>query len=299
MDVLSGQDRGPARERPVRLSRLLAAGDPATVEEIVAELGLWERPAPAPGRPPTTPPPVRERPRTMLNMISTADGRATLGGRSGAISDSADRELFHGLRSAVDAVLVGAGTVRAERYGRIIPDPARRALRRRRGLSEEPLACIVSGRVALARDIPLLDEPAARVAILTASDASLPAPGAHVDYVRAARDGRLDLPAALAELGERFAVHSLLCEGGPHLACQLLAAGLVDELFLSLSPLLAGGEPSADDALRILAGGELEPPVELELLAALHSGSELFLRYGVSARERVSRATMLSSSLAR
>ncbi len=93
-------------------------------------------------------------------------------------------------------------------------------------------------------------------------------------------------------------MQSILCEGGPHLACQLLAAGLIDELFLSLSPLLAGGEPSAGEALRILAGGELEPPVELELLAVLHSDSGLFLRYGVSARERVSRETMLSSSLA-
>jgi riboflavin biosynthesis pyrimidine reductase len=80
-------------------------------------------------------------------------------------------------------------------------------------------------------------------------------------------------------------VHSLLCEGGPHLALQLLAAGLLDELFLSLAPLLAGGQPGDRQALRILAGQELEPPVELELLGALSSGSHLFLRYGVSAPE--------------
>ncbi len=170
----------------------------------------------------------------------------------------------------------------------------------RRGLSEEPLACIVSGRLALSpQEIPLLDEPEASVAILTASAASLPASAAHVDYVRAERDGRLDLAAALAELGARFDVRSVLCEGGPHLAWQLLAGGLLDELFLSLAPLLAGGESSGDQALRILAGKELEPPVKLELLGALHSDSHLFLRYGVAARERVSRETMLSSSLAK
>jgi riboflavin biosynthesis pyrimidine reductase len=279
----------PARKPPPPLERLLPAGDPASVAEIVAGLGLTHESVPA-----------RGRPRVMLNMISTVDGRASLGGRSGALSDRADRALFHGLRSAVDAVLVGAETARAEHYGRIVPDPARRAERERRGLSEEPLACIVSKRLALSpQEIPLLDEPAASVAILTASAQSLPACAAHVCYVRAERGGELDLAGALAELGERFDIHNVLCEGGPHLAWHLLAGGLLDELFLSLSPMLAAGRPTDDDGLRILAGGELEPPVRLELLGAMHSDSHLFLRYGVAAGERVSRETIVSSSLAR
>jgi riboflavin biosynthesis pyrimidine reductase len=288
MNPAAGHDRGAGEQRPAQLQRLLPAGAPAGVEEVLAELGLWQRPV-------TTP----HHRRVMLNMISTVDGRATLAGRSGAMSSQADRQLFHGLRSAVDAVLVGAGTVRAERYGRIIPDASRRAQRVRRGLSEEPLACIVSGRLGLDADLPLFAEPSAHAVILTASAATLPATAARVDYVRAARDGRLDLAAALDELCQRFAVQSILCEGGPHLAYQLLAAGLLDELFLSLSPLLAGGEPAGGEALRIIAGGELEPPVELELLSVLSSDANLFLRYGVSARDRVSRETMLSSSLAR
>jgi riboflavin biosynthesis pyrimidine reductase len=287
MDGQAKANLGPADDAPLQLRRLLPPGDPATIGEIVEELGLWDRPPVPP-----------QRPRVMLNMVSTVDGRATVGGRSGPISDRADRELFHGLRTAVDAVLAGAGTVRVEHYGRMIPDESRRRLRLQRGLSEEPLACIVSGRLALGDDIPLLAEPSARVAILTSSAASLPASPAHVDYVRARRAGLLDLPAALAELRERFAVRTLLCEGGPHLACQLLAGGLVDELFISMSPTLAGGEPSGSEALRILAGAELDPPVGLELLGALQSDSFLFLRYGVSARGRVSRETMLSSSLA-
>jgi riboflavin biosynthesis pyrimidine reductase len=274
MSATTAPDRTPGEHRPLRLERLLPAGDPATVAEIVEELGLWERPPAAP-----------TRRRVMLNMVSTADGRATVGGRSGTISENADRQLFHGLRSAVDAVLVGAATVRTERYGRIIPDASRRQRRRERGLSEEPLACIVSGRMDLEPDIPLLAEPAARAVILTASNAGLPDSKAHVDYVRAEQDGRLDLPAAMAELCERFALHTILCEGGPHLARQLLAAGLIDELFLSLSPLLAGGDASGGEALRILAGDALVPPVELELLSVLRSASSLFLRYGVSARE--------------
>jgi 5-amino-6-(5-phosphoribosylamino)uracil reductase len=91
------------------------------------------------------------------------------------------------------------------------------------------------------------------------------------------------LPAALTELRERFGVESVLCEGGPHLAWQLLAAGLIDELFLTLAPLLAGGEASGDEALRIIAGAELQPPRRLELLAVLRSDSDLFLRYVVGA----------------
>jgi riboflavin-specific deaminase-like protein len=274
--------------QPVSLERLLPPGEAAGVPEIVEQLGLWERSG-ATG----------ELPHLTLNMVATVDGRATVGGRSGPISDRADRALFHGLRTAVDAVLVGAGTVRTERYGRIIPDPDRRELRRRRGLGGEPLACVVSGRLALDEDIPLLAEPEARVVILTSSAASLPASAAQIDYVRTTHDGRLDLRAGLLELRERFAVERILCEGGPHLCAQLLAAGLVDELLLTVAPKLAGGEPAGGEALRILAGAELEPAVELELLAVLREGPSLFLRYCVSARERVSRATIESNSLAR
>jgi riboflavin biosynthesis pyrimidine reductase len=216
----------------------------------------------------------------MLNMVSTADGRASIGGSSGAIGNTADRELFHALRTVVDAVLVGAGTARIERYRRLVREPAARALRRERGLEEEPLACIVSGRLALGEDIPLLEDPAARVVILTPSRASLPARAAPIEYVRTGNDGQLDLSVALAQLSERFAVRTLLCEGGPHLNAQLLAAGLVDELFLSLAPKLAGDD-AGGEALRIVAGIDLQPPLELRLLGALEHDSHLFLRYGV------------------
>jgi riboflavin biosynthesis pyrimidine reductase len=264
---------------PITLKRLLAAGAPATAEEIVASLGLHERSSGVPTAG------GRERPYVVLNMVSTADGRASIGGRSGPLGNRADRELFHGLRTAVDAVMAGAGTVRVERYGRIIPDESRRRARLQRGLTEEPLACIVSGRLSLPVDIPLLADPTAKVAILTPSAASLPATAAEVHYIRAERDGLLDLPAALTELRERFSVRTLLCEGGPHLGAQLLHAGLMDELFLCLSPKLAGGDAEGEgEALRILAGPALDPPVELELLSALESESHLFLRYRVKVR---------------
>jgi riboflavin-specific deaminase-like protein len=263
----------PASGQPLAIKRLLPAGSPASAQEIVEGFGLHL---------------ANARPRLLLNMVSTIDGRATIGGRSGPIGGQADRELFHALRTVVDAVMVGAGTARAERYRRIVREDSARELRRTRGLSEEPLACIVSGRLALDANIPLLADPQARVAILTSSQASLSASEqpdgarvqAQVQYIRASNEGRLDLPGALADLHERLGIRTVLCEGGPHLNTQLLAAGLVDELFLSLAPKLAGGDATGE-ALRILAGMELEPPGELELLGALEHDSHLFLHYGV------------------
>jgi 5-amino-6-(5-phosphoribosylamino)uracil reductase len=224
---------------------------------------------------------ARERPYIALNMISTADGRATLSGRSGAIGDDADKHLFLGLRTVVDGVMAGAGTVRAEGYRRLIRDPSARERRRERGLSAEPLACIVSGRLALDERVPLLADPDARVAIVTSSQASLPG-GCHaqIEYVRAAREGQLDLVAAMRELRARWEVETLLCEGGPHLNAHLLAAGLVDELFLSLAPTLAGGD-AISESLRIVSGVDLQPPVAMELLSSNEYESHLFLRYKI------------------
>src|SRR5208283_2859713 len=145
---------------PPVLRRLLPPGEPATAEQIIDGLDLHGRRG-AESR----------RPYLLLNMVSTVDGRASVAGRSGTLGNRADRELFHGLRGAVDAVMAGAGTVRVEHYGRIVPEEARRRLRLERGLSEEPLACIVSGRLSLPPDIPLLAEPAAHVVIVTSSAA--------------------------------------------------------------------------------------------------------------------------------
>jgi riboflavin biosynthesis pyrimidine reductase len=232
------------------------------------------------------------RPYVLLNMISTVDGRATIGGRSGPLGGRADHDLFHGLRTLVDGVLVGAQTLRTERYNRIVADAPSRTRRLARGLGEEPLACIVSTSLALDPTIPLLADGGAHVAILTPSEGELVPVAARVAYVRAVRDGRLDLAAALGTLRRRFAVRTLLCEGGPHLAGQLIAAELLDELFLTTSPKLVSGEVESDPAsalpaaragpaLSILSGPEFDPPVAVELHSLLESESYLFARYRV------------------
>jgi riboflavin-specific deaminase-like protein len=253
------------------MRRLLPPGRDTSPQEFVEALEIAAMRAP------------EGRPRVLLNMASTADGRASLGGRSGAIGNRADHLLFHALRAAVDAVLIGAGTVRAERYGRIIRDAAGRRRRRERGLSEEPLACIVSASLDLPADVPLLSEPAARVVILTPSEESLGAVAASVEYVRAGRGEKCELTVALAELRERFGVRTLLCEGGPHLNHDLLRAGLVDELYLSFAPLLAGGDDPQRHSLRIVAGEEFAQPAAMELASVLENESQLFLRYLVRA----------------
>jgi riboflavin-specific deaminase-like protein len=270
----------PAPRPPALFTRLLPAGEPATAGELVDAIDL-----PAHGRS------LAQRPYVVLNMVATVDGRATIDGRSGTLSNRADRELFHALRGAVDGVLVGAGTIRAERYGPMVRDDAVRHRRVARGLSEQPLACIVSGLLELPTDTPLLADSASRVVIVTPSAASLTGVSAHVDYVRAADQGMLDLPRALAQLRGSHGVQTLLCEGGPHLNAELLAAGLVDELFLSLSPALAGGDDATGAALRIIAGADFDEPLSLELLSALENESCVFLRYAVRAdvaRDRLS-----------
>jgi riboflavin-specific deaminase-like protein len=272
----AGADPGQS----VALRRLLPAGTPVSAQDAVAELelaGLSQTVSPTVARG------GRRRPYVALNMVSTLDGHATLAGRSGPIGGQADRQLFHALRTVVDAVMVGAGTVRTERYRRLVREESTRRIRRERGLEEEPWACVVSGSLDLPESIPLLGDPAARVAILTSSTARLPRRdgGARVEYVRCTRDGRLDLSSAMAELYERLSVHTVLCEGGPHLNSQLLADGLVDELFLSLSPKLAG-EDVMGDPLRIVAAPAIEPPAGLRLVSVLEHGSHLFLRYRVA-----------------
>lgn len=233
-------------------------------------------------------PALADRPYAILNMIASTDGRATFKGRSGPLGNSADRELFHGLRTLVDAVMLGAGTLRVECYNRIVADPRARMQRLARGLAEEPLACVVSASLDLEPDIPLLADPGARVAVLTPSEATLGDVEADVTYLRAANEGELDLPASMRTLRERFAVRTLLCEGGPHLAGALVAAGLIDELFLTVAPMLIEGDVESEpeggrSALSILSGPFLDPPVQLDIRSVLECESYLFLRYAVRA----------------
>jgi riboflavin-specific deaminase-like protein len=215
-----------------------------------------------------------DRPYTAVNMVSTLDGKATIDWRTRGISTDLDRELFHHLRTQADAVLVGAGTVRAERYGRITKTSELVEKRAAEGVRPVALAVVVSGRLDLPEDLPLLNDSEQPVVIATASDAVLPGVGEQVTYERVGDD----LPLLMSRLRSEHGVRSVLCEGGPTLNSFLLAAGLLDELFLTLNPKLLGGAA----ALTIVAGREVVEPAELELVSLAEGASELFMRWRIT-----------------
>ncbi len=174
-----------------------------------------------------------DRPYTIANFVSSADGRATFEGRSGALGDDGDKAVFHGLREQVDAVLAGTRTLQAEHYGRIIGKPERRARREARGLPAEPLAlsCHASGAIPV--DIPLFNEPAARIVVFAPAGAA-PAVATCTSAVTVVElePDALTLPNVMRALRSDFAVRSLLCEGGPTVFTALVRERLVDELWL-------------------------------------------------------------------
>src|SRR3954452_795563 len=248
--------RIPGNAHPVR--RLLPDEAETTVAEQLGGLDLKELAPP-------------DRPYLILNFATTLDGRAAINGRSGPIGSATDTEMLQRLRTRVDAVMIGAGTMRAERYGRMVSDPALRAYRERTLLAHDPLAVIVSNRLELPWDARLFTNGGGRVVIFTASEREPPETATPVRIVRHP-DG-VDLDRALEWLREERGIRSVLCEGGPTLHGRLREARLADELFLTIAPKIAGGEGP-----RILEGA-LPDVDEVELAWLLDSASELFARY--------------------
>ncbi|HVG74892.1 MAG TPA: dihydrofolate reductase family protein [Thermoleophilaceae bacterium] len=211
------------------------------------------------------------RPYLGINMVSSLDGKATLGWRTKGLSSDADRLLFHHLRTQADAVMVGAGTAREERYGRMTKNDELRQKRMNEGRVADALAVVVSGRLDLPPDLPLLNDPEQRVVIATASDEEIAGVTGDVEYARTGDD----LPKLLAYLHEEHGVRSVLCEGGPTLNSHLFAAGVVDELFLTFNPKVLGGA----SALTIVAGRELVEPAEPQLVTVAEHDGELYTRW--------------------
>jgi 5-amino-6-(5-phosphoribosylamino)uracil reductase len=239
--------------------------EPGTVEvaDLVGSLDLAGR-APA------------QRPYTIVNFVSSADGRATFAGRSGKLGDDGDRAMFHALRGQVDAVLAGTNTLRIERYGRPIRDPEDRRRRAERGLAPEPLACVVTRSGDVPTEIPLMQEPEARVVVFTVADVDVSDVVAAVEVIRL-DPGELTLSTVLRHLRSAHGVRSLLCEGGPTMFGALLRESVADELFLTLAPKLTGGGGGPT----ISSGPELPEPAALRLEWVLERNDSLYLRYSI------------------
>jgi len=219
-------------------------------------------------------------------MISTVDGKAVVAGRAAALGSPADRLMMRRIRAAADCVLVGAGTVRAEVFD-IRVGPEEQAARLARGQSAQPLAAVVTntGELPLTRRAMFRGrEPRP---VIFASERAL---SAYPERFARAREVARVIPVGveapdraqlLATLVRDLGVRRLVVEGGPTLNQSLFAAGLVDELFLTLSPRIVGGRSKT-----IVEDG-FEPSLDLahlELISAAPVGGELFLRYRVLGR---------------
>lgn len=233
---------------------------PVTPRELVAGLGLRDA-APGDGRP-----------RVAASMIASIDGRAAVDGRSVALGCPADRELLRELRTECDAILVGSATLAAERYATLL-DAGQREWRAAGGRSEHPVLATVSRRLDLDPAIPVLAEPSTPVRVYT--EAPGECEGAEVRHFG---DGALTLSAVLTDLAGTAGARFVLCEGGPGLLRRLIAEGCLDDLFLTISPLVVGG-----DAPGILTGAELPGPARLGLRATRRAGDHLFLHYAAAA----------------
>jgi riboflavin biosynthesis pyrimidine reductase len=209
-------------------------------------------------------PAAAARPGLRLNMIESADGGAVVDGVSGGLGGAADKSVFMLLRSLADAVLVAAGTVRAEGY-----HP-----------SKLPIA-VVSRSCHLDWDAPFFTEQIARPMLVTVAGAPPEelARAREVADVLVAGEKDVDLATALRAIGERGHAN-VLAEGGPSLNAQLARDGLIDELCVTLSPRLVGG----GRAKRILDGTDLAGLAPLMLRSVCEQDGFLFLRYRPSRR---------------
>lgn len=215
-----------------------------------------------------------DRPAVRLNMIVSVDGGTSWNGVSGALGGAADKALFAVLRSFADVILVASGTMKAEEYGPAVMPPAVQDDRRARGQAPAPRIAVVSRTCDFDWTAPFFTEAQARPVVVTVAAAPERnrAQAATVADVVIAGEEDVDLELALTDLGAP-GTH-VLAEGGPTLNGALAQAGLLDELCVSLSPLLASG-----DAKRLIAGSALDTLERLRLHSVCEADDYLFLRY--------------------
>lgn len=227
-----------------------------TAEEAVAALDLEQG-----GRP--------GRPRVVAIMVASIDGRATVGDRSGGLGHPEDRALLRGLRAAADCVLAGTGTLAAEQYANLL-DPEQRTAREAAGLPAHPIVASLSRRGEFPWGVPVFGEVGVPKQLYSEQEVAVP--GAAVETELHVTDG--GLRAALEHLHADRGVRSVACEGGPGVLRALFADDLVDDLLLTLAPLIVAG-----DGPTSLTGEALDPPADLRLAGVRRADEHLFLHY--------------------
>ncbi|GLZ54671.1 pyrimidine reductase family protein [Actinomycetospora sp. NBRC 106378] len=220
--------------------------------------------------------PAGPRPFVRVNFAASADGAVSVDGRSTGLDAPGDRTLFGVLRELSDVILAGSGTVRAEDYRGARTSEAARARRRARGQAAVPPVAVVTATPALEPDAALFTDTAVPPLVVTTATAAPAARERYAGLAEVLDAGDLSPAAVLDSLAAR-GLPRVLCEGGPGLFGSFAAAGLVDELCLSVAPQLVGAGPG-----RIVAGPELPAPLPLRLTSALAHDDGLLLRYTVS-----------------
>lgn len=205
------------------------------------------------------------------NMIFSADGAAAFAGRAGPLSCPADFQLLLALRAYADVVLVGAGTARAENYGPVRLRPEHREQRRELGLGEQPPPIAVvsqSGRLPEG----MFASPTAPI-LVTSERGARESRETRCEVLAAGEDA-VDIGAAVRQLRQQ-GMTKVLCEGGPTLLDELVAADLVDELCVTMAPRLAGCQPVGSGT-----PARLPSPISLRLGHVLvDPDGYLFLKY--------------------
>jgi 5-amino-6-(5-phosphoribosylamino)uracil reductase len=210
-----------------------------------------------------------------VNFIASLDGAVTVDGRSEGLGSPGDRRIFQVLRALGDVVLVGHGTAATEGYGPVTADSAVGRLRSSIGRPATAPIAVVSKRASLDPASRLVTDavsPTILVTCASSDDGRREALAAAGVVVLVCGDDEVDLPLALDRLAALGHEH-VLCEGGPSLFRDALAAGLVDELDLSIAPALVGAEH------KLVSG--LPGVVRLDLRQLLEEDGMLFGRYAV------------------
>lgn len=216
-------------------------------------------------------------PYTVIIMVSTIDGKATMSGKANLIGTKVDHLLMRRIRAAVDGVMCGAGTLRKESINLSVPE---HMVKRRRelGLRGQPLSIIVTGSGNLPLERTFFHREDVLVLVSEATPEEKIREISACATVQRIAGGRYpDLREAMKVLSEELGIKRLAVEGGPTLNYSLLTAGLAHEVFLTLSPKIIGGE----DTLTIVAGPELpgDKVQGLKLSSIYSYNSELYLRY--------------------
>ncbi|MGH8951327.1 MAG: dihydrofolate reductase family protein [Acidimicrobiia bacterium] len=217
---------------------------------------------------------AEDRPFVLVNFISSADGGTAIAGKSSSLGDEDDKAVFQALRAIPDIILVGSATVEAENYRPVTLDETRRERRLAAGMTEVPVLAIVSGRLSFDPEARVFSDPEHRPMVITGPEADPAKLALLGDSAEVLILDEVTPANILYRLG---AASVILCEGGPRLVGQFAADHLVDELNLTVAPMIIGGKSA-----RIANGPLVEPPQEMRLDRCMFGDRSMFLRYLMS-----------------